>query len=284
MTLRESVRQLLVVGVPQVGENWLEPAAASAETPTPFGILRVGEATAGQPWGGATMPIEAIPYAAPDSFVALDDLVAQTVAALDHVTVDVGGTPYLLAHEVAPGRDFYDEDWRAYSRTVRATAFALGWQTGLTYAPDPVASLRAWVAAQWPAQLQTDPATWDPSDATPGLYWRLAGVERADRGERSWGAWMDATLRAHVVAPSEAARLTWARQVVEALSYSHRLSPSDLSPLLFLGIAVDHEADPFLVGQVRLAARFGVLTPAPVPAPLPITQAPINLRVTADVG
>ncbi|MGH2355415.1 MAG: 3'-phosphoadenosine 5'-phosphosulfate sulfotransferase, partial [Chloroflexota bacterium] len=196
----------------------------------------------------------------------------------DHVTVDVDGTPYLLTHEVAAGQDFYDEDWRAYTRAVRARAFALGWQTGTTYAPDPVAALRAWTDIQWPGQLQTDPTNWDPSDATPGLYWRLAGVTVAERGQRAWGAWMDATLRAHVVAPSESARLTWARRAVETLAYTHRLTLSDGSPLFFRELAADHEADPFRTGQVRLLGRFGVLTPPPVPAPEPINVTePITL-------
>ncbi|MGH2352484.1 MAG: hypothetical protein ACRDJN_12820, partial [Chloroflexota bacterium] len=124
MALREAIRALLVAGVPSIGVNWLEPFAANADTPKPFGILRVGEAEAGDAWGGPTVPLTASPYVAPDSFVALDELVAQTVAALDHVTVDVDGTPYLLTHEVAAGQDFYDEDWRAYTRAVRARAFA----------------------------------------------------------------------------------------------------------------------------------------------------------------
>ncbi len=279
--MRATLRSLLIAGVPALEGRVFEPHAVSATTLKPFGVLRVGEGDAGDAWGGLSTLVEAWPYVARSSFVTVDTLVSQIVATLDNArfTDSATGQQYLIQHEVTAGSDFYDEDWQALTRPVRFRVYSLAFVSGSTYSPDPVAALAAWTAARWPGQVQTDPATWTPADATPGVYWRLAGV----RTERlaHWGAWLLADLRAHVLAPTGSTRLVWIRRLTEGVATTRRLGLADGSPLLFLEVAADSEADAFRTGQVRLAARFGVLVPPPTPAPA-VIQVPVGDVVTLE--
>ena len=282
--MRAAIRQMLVVGVPEIGERWVEPHLLRRDTAGqiayPFGVIRVGDQAADEAWGGVSTVVEAWPHIDRDTPAStLDELVRKTRETLDNARFDEGGARYLILHEVTAGRDFLDEDWQALTRPVRFRVYALAWLSGLTYAPDPVAALQAWTEAQFP-ETQQDPLSWNPQDATPGVYWRLVSANVAPEGMRSWGAWMDATLRAHVVAPSPATRLSYTRRVAERLATKHRLGLSDGSPLLFREVSADSTVSPMSEGQVRLLARFGVLTPPPTPAPPKINTAdPIKLVV-----
>lgn len=270
MALRDAIRTALVAGVPAIGQRWYEPHAASADSIKPFGILRISEGDAGNDWGAASQFVEAWPYVSRDSFSALDGLVAQIIATLDNARLTDNGVPYLVQHDVTGGRDFIEEAWDAITRPVRFRVYALNFLTGTTYSPDPVAALTAWTVATWPGQAQTDPATWNPQDATPAVYWRM--VRLAQERAAYWGAWLNADFRAHAIAPSATVRATWARRLVEgmALHPFKQLTMSDGGPLLFREVSADTEADPFGTGQVLLAARFAILIPAPVSPPPPI--------------
>lgn len=135
----------------------------------------------------------------------------------------------------------------------------LAWPEGLTGNPDPVVALRGWSAARWP-ELQVSPTSWSPSDLAPALYWRLAGLRLA--GRNAAVAWYDAVLAGHILAPSPAVRLTWARRITEALAASVHVPLDDGSPLFFQVVRADSEADPFRSGQIQVTGRFGMLRPA----------------------
>ena len=282
MTLRQQLRALLIAGVPEVQGRVLEPHAVTAADAAagPYLVLRVGAAeapTGGGAWGDTAVPVQVWPYVSRDgSFVTVDALVAKVIAALHRVRFASDGLEYLAEYEGGDGRDFYDEDWQALTRPQRFRVYALGWLSGLTYAPDPVAALRTWTETALPS-TQQDPAAWNPQDATPGVYWRLVSAAVAPEGLRSWGVWLDAQLRAHIVTPAAGTRLTTLRQVTERLATTRQLTLSDGSPLFFREIAADSEADPMRTGQVRLTARFGVLDPPVSPAPQPINNAPTTL-------
>lgn len=145
-------------------------------------------------------------------------------------------------------------------RGVEVVYDLIAWPSGLTYEPDPVAALRTWAQVH-SVQLQVDPQTWSPADATPALYWRLAGIEGV--APTQWGAWVTCRLAGHILAPSPGVRLEWTRRVVEALALTRRVTMSDGSPLIIQSIGANSDADTLRVGQIRLTARFGVLGPAP---------------------
>lgn len=259
--MRVALRTLLVAGVPAIGARWLEPHAATAQTAKPFGIIREGIADRTDAWAGLGTVVTLWPYVARGSFVTADQLAAQIATALHNVRFAEGGVPYLAYHEGTAAEDLFDPNWQALTRPVRVRVFSLAWLAGTTYAPDPVAALNTWTATVI-AGAQTNPATWNPQDATPAVYWRLAAPRATE--QRCWGAWIDAELRAHVIAPSPLVRATVTRRLVEALAAAHQLALSDGSPLFVREAAGEPAADPFDAGQVRLAARFGVLSAAAV--------------------
>lgn len=278
--MRAEIRQLLIAGVPDVEGRVFEPHAADLQTPKPFLVVREGVQDAeAEGWSAFSQLVEVWPHAARESFVTVDSLAQQVIDTLHRTRFAVGAEQFLAFYLGSAGQDVQDDAWDALTRGLRFRVFALGWLAGLTYNPDPVATLRAWTTATWP-EVRTDPATWMPTDATPGIYWRLVTVSPIEL--TNWGFWADAGLRAHVLAPSPATRLTWTRRLAEALALQRRLMLADDSPLTFQAVAADSEADPMRVGQVRLTARFGVLRDEPgevIPPPPPGT--PLNV---ATVG
>lgn len=144
-------------------------------------------------------------------------------------------------------------------RGIEAAFDLIAWPAGLTYDPDPVRALRDWSAATC-SDLQVDPDTWAPTDETPALYWRLASI--SDVEPQNWGAWVTATIHGHILAATPSGRLPWIRRVTEGLAQAREVALSDGSPLLFEGVSADSTADPLREGQIRLTARFGVLSPS----------------------
>ena len=254
--MREAIRQLLITAVPDVAGRVFEPQAADHTTEKPFLVVREGDEHSEADWADLSTMVEVWPYVDQTSFVSVDDIAAKVMTALRFVKFDDGGEPCLSVFLDTASEDAVDEDWKAITRCQRFRVFALGWLSGLTYDPDPVAALQTLTAGLWPA-AGTDPPTCDPSDAAPGIYWRLTGVQTLQT--MNWGSWMTAHLRGHIVAPTPASRLTWSRKVAEALPARLRLS--DGSPLLRDSVAADPYADPMSVGQISLTARFGVLSP-----------------------
>ena len=166
------------------------------------------------------------------------------------------GEEYLVDYLGSAGQDYVDEEWDAITRGLRFRVFALGWLNGLTYDPDPVATLQNWTAKTWP-EAHTDPGTWSPADVAPGIYWRLVRLTTAQMA--AVVNWMDAQISGHILAPSAAVRLSWVRKVTEGLARQRRLKMSDGGPLELWRVASDSEADPMRKGQIQLIARFGVL-------------------------
>ena len=261
--MRVAVRQRLIDAGTAAQGRVFEPHAVTAATPKPFLVVREAPETAEEPWSSLSTPLEVWPFVAQTTFQALDALVDQVVAALRDVRVSDASGEWLVTYEGGAAEDQRTSEWDAITRPQRFRAYHLGWLGGLTFDPDPVAAMRAWTEVAVPG-VQTNPATWDPQDGTPGVYWRLVELRP---GEQSAGVrWLVARLRGHVVAPSAAVRLTTGRRVVEALwqTPGQRAAMSDGGPLLFDvdGTVLDVDAHPLRTGQVLVQARFGVLEPA----------------------
>jgi hypothetical protein len=125
-----------------------------------------------------------------------------------------------------------------------------------TYSPDPVAALNSW-AASHVAGLQVDVAAWTPTASEPVLYWRMEGVQLAERTAAV--AWMQATLYGHVIAPTPDGRLPWVRRVTEQLAIDQTVPLDDGSYFFIERISADTKQDPLRTGQIRVIGRFGVL-------------------------
>jgi hypothetical protein len=257
--MRTTIRQLLIDGVPAVNGRVFEPHEADHQQASdPFLVVEEGDDDLDPEleWAALSTITKVWSVVPRSTFTTVDQLAAAAIQALNGARFAEGGTQYLARYVGTVGEDAPIEELDAITRTLRFQVFALGWLAGLTYNPDPVSALRSWIASTWP-ELQTDPSTWTPSNANPAVYWRIEGLPRSE--PTNWGAWLDAQFRAHVIAPSAATRLTWVRRITEGLALQGRVKLSDGSPLLFSPPAADMEADPMRAGQVRLAARFGVL-------------------------
>ena len=103
---------------------------------------------------------------------------------------------------------------------------------------------------------QTDPLTWNPSDANPALYWRLEDV--LERERLNWGSWLTGLFRGHVLAMDSDARATHLRRCVELLSNARYITIEHLSELDILDLRVRSLDNPFRVGQIQLIARWAV--------------------------
>lgn len=256
--MREAIRQLLINGVPQVSGRVYEPHAAGANTQKPYLVLREGVQDPEADWAAFSTIVEVWPYVARTTFQQVDALAAAIIDTLHRTRFTDGGEQYLIDYLGTAGQDFVDEDWDAITRGLRFRVFALGWLSGFTYDPDPVTALRNWTAATWP-EVHTDPGVWSPTDTTPGIYWRLMRLIPAEMTAAV--SWLNAQLAAHILAPSPSIRLQWVRKVTEALATQRRINLSDGSPLQFMAVSADSEADPMRRGQVQLTVRFGVLVP-----------------------
>lgn len=256
--MRGAIRQILVDNVLLAGRRVFEPHAAGAATQKPYLVLKEGVQDPEADWAAFSTIIEVWPYVARTTFQQVDVLAGQVIDALHRTRFSEAGEQYLIDYLGTAGQDFVDEEWDAITRGLRFRVFALGWLNGLTYDPDPVAALQSWTKAAWP-EAHTDPATWTPADATPGIYWRLVRVVTV----QSTAAvnWLEAHLAGHVLALSAAVRLAWVRNLTEGLTKQRRLRMSDGGPLELLKVIADSEADPMRRGQIRLISRYGVLQP-----------------------
>lgn len=256
--MRQTIRQLLIDNVAQVDGRVYEPHAAGANTQKPYLVLKEGVQDPETDWAAFSTIVEVWPYVKRTTFQQVDTLANAVINVLHRVRFSEAEEEYLVDYQGTAG-DFVDDEWNAITRGLRFRVFALGWLSGLTYDPDPVFTLQAWTAATWP-EVHTDPATWTPGDATPGVYWRL--VRLIPVQTTAAVNWLKAQINGHILAPSALVRLAWVRKVTEGLAKQRRLIMSDGGPLELLRVTADSEADPMRRGQVILTARFGVLQPA----------------------
>lgn len=153
---------------------------------------------------------------------------------------------------------------------------------GLTFAPDPVAALKAWTAATWPGQVRTEEVGWQPEQATPAVFWRIPRMPEMSR--TVWGTWMLGEIHGYVLQPSPQMRAVWVRHVLEALAVTSRLTLSDGSLVRLSAVAADLDADPLRVGQVRVTARWAVKKAADTSEPLETLIGTGDLPQTVDIS
>ena len=270
--MREAVRQHLTAAVPLAG-GWWESFAVPEDQPRPFGVILAGADEPGEGWGGLAVPLELQVHQERTTFVQADTYADQVAAALDNLVLVQGGARYLTTHEATDERDQIDAEWQTITRPVTVRVWPLAFMAD----DNPAAqALAAWTAAQFPA-WHTDPATWTPSDATPGVYWRVEQVAWGRRTAR--GAPAAAAARARVLAPSYAVRQSVARQLAARLGATLRI-PYGASRALLGDVQLDADAHPLRQGQVRVGLQYFELHPVqPDTDGEPITHAEIRLVV-----
>lgn len=257
--MRVAIKQLLIDNITDIQGRVYEPQAAGATTQKPYLVLKEGVQDPEADWAAFSTIVEVWPYVKRTTFQQVDSLANAVINTLHRARFSEAGEQYLADYIGTAGQDFVDKEWDAITRGLRFRVFALGWLNGLTYEPDPVATLQNWTAGKWP-EAHTDPETWSPADVAPGIYWRLVRLTPVEITAAV--NWMEAQINGHILAPSAAVRLSWVRKVTEGLAKQRRLKMADDGPLELLRVTADSEADPMRRGQIQLTARFGVLQPA----------------------
>lgn len=258
--MRRTIRQILIDNILQIEGRVYEPHAAGPTIKKPYLVLKEGVQDPEADWSAFSTIVEVWPYVSRTTFQQVDALANQAIDTLHRARFTHNGEEYLVDYLGSAGQDYVDEEWDAITRGLRFRVFALGWLNGLTYDPDPVAVLQAWVKDVWPVGAQVDPSLWSPGDNKPGIYWRLVRLTPAQITAAV--NWMEVQINGHILAPSAMVRLAWIRKVTEGLAKQRRLKMSDGGPLELLRVTADSEADPMRRGQIILTTRFGVLQPA----------------------
>ena len=256
--MRTAIRQLLIDNIPQIESRVYEPHAAGLNTPKPYLVLREGVQDPEADWAAFSTIVEVWPYVKRTTFQQVDSLANAIINTLHRARFSHAGEEYMVDYLGSAGQDYVDEEWDAITRGLRFRVFALGWLSGLTYAPDPVAALQDWTKETWP-EAHTDPGTWSPADVEPGIYWRMVRLTTTEITAAV--NWMEAQINGHILTPSAAVRLNWVRKVTEGIAKQRVLKMDDDGPLELLRVTADSEADPMRRGQIQLTARFGVLQP-----------------------
>lgn len=105
--------------------------------------------------------------------------------------------------------------------------------------------------------VQTDPATWAPTAASPILYWRY---ERTTGGRRDNAhVWHQAVYRAHIINPDFAKRTEWTRRVAEALIEAEVVTMANAAiDVVLEHVTADNRLHPVNEGQIAVALLWKV--------------------------
>lgn len=276
-SMREQLRAVLLALVPGFAGRVYQPSAPalSPRTLKPFAVVRVQTLAEAGEWESRRSNVVVWICAERGSYAGLDELGVEVERALDNLRVTDGqGRPYVLRYD---GSTVSESEDAAYDGLVRSLGFVaerLDWIAPVGIAPDPVLGLADWTRARFP-QAGTDPGSWDPRDATPGVYWRL------DRGGSIGGPWDDpatlgwiaVTLRGHVIAQDADPRTNLCRRIASLLTIERTVvvgqGTLDETTLWVEEVSFDARADPYTDGQVtvrgRLPARIADDLPPTVP-------------------
>ncbi|MGE7672978.1 hypothetical protein ACQKMV_05240 [Lysinibacillus sp. NPDC094403] len=258
-TVRGALYDLLVEGVATVkGEVW-EPSAAGPKMEKPCLVLREGPQTETEKYADFSIDFEVWPYVKRTTFQDVDNLAKEVKKVIDKKRFDVAGKPFYIEF-VGSTEDIVDEEWDALTRGLSFKVHSLSWLVHEPVEPDPVTTMTAYSSMKF-IDLQTNPATWKPSDERPALYWRQEAITATD--PTAWGAWITATLKGHVINPDVAKRKKVSEMVARQLLLDNRAYMSDKSPMNFENVSVNDGYDPFKQGQIHLSVRYGILKERP---------------------
>lgn len=265
--MREEIRKLLVASLPELGSRVYEPYVPTLDIPKPYLVVKEGTQDIPNDWAGYTTTFEVWIFEKFETFQNVDAFRDKIVAVLDNAKIVAGGKKYLIRYLSTVGDDFWDEELQALERGLVFQVFSLGWLNGETYAPDPVDALKEWTKKTWTMQdeegntipvLQVEPDSWDPSDARPGLYWRIENFS-VNNNVSSAMYWLTFNIVGHLVAADPSVRRTWLRTVAERFGDVRRIPVNTETELVIIGFSVVMDRDPLTIGQISVQAEMGML-------------------------
>lgn len=253
--MRDAIKHLLTDEMTTIEGVW-EPSAAGPELKKPFLVIREGVQNEADPYKDFTTIYEVWPYTERTTFKNVDALSKEVMSVLHRTRFDVNGVPHYIEYTGSITDDVVDEDWDVLTRGLRFRVFSLAWLLHTPISPDPVEAMKSWSTSHFTG-MQTNPLHWNPDNEKPGLYWRVSNVDSVE--PISWGAWINATLKGHLIATNLPERGKWLDMVVRKLALDAVTRMSDSSKMTFESVSSNNNYDPFGEGQITLSVRFGIL-------------------------
>ena len=255
-TIREALWDILAKDIPELKENIWEPSAAGPQLETPHVVVRkVSDAPQANKYAGVLHNYEVWPHVKRTTFQTLDSLATDIQKTLTDRVFFVGQIPHYIEYDGSSTEDIVIEDWDLLTRALTFRIHELDWLTHLEVEPDPVEAMLRWTEKQ--LVYQTNPLTWNPTDAIPAVYWRQDATVNVE--QMNWGAWHTVRLHGHVISPDDRKRREAVENIVRQLSLDRLAYMSDGSYMRFQSISADSGYDAFGQGQITLEVRFGVL-------------------------
>ena len=93
------------------------------------------------------------------------------------------GKPFYIEF-VGSTEDIVDDEWDALTRGLSFRVHSLSWLVHEPIEPDPITTMTTYSSMKF-IDLQTNPATWKPSDERPALYWRQEAITATE--PTAWG-------------------------------------------------------------------------------------------------
>lgn len=254
--MRSEIKEILNKEIETINNRTYEPSAAGPNLKKPFLVLREGVQSNDEPYAGFTTIYEVWPYVERTTFQNVDSLSQEVIEAVDKKRFDSNGIPHFIEYTGSLTDDIVDEEWDVLTRGLRFRVFSLAWLIHEPVEPDPVEAMKAWTEHNF-ENMQTNPEGWDPQNSTPGAYWRVSSIQSVTT--MNWGAWINASLRGHLISPSIKEQGKWLDMVIRKLAIDAETRMSDNSKMTFQSASADGSFDPFGSGQIQLNVRFGVL-------------------------
>ncbi|MDR3148631.1 MAG: hypothetical protein LBT88_01245 [Oscillospiraceae bacterium] len=131
----------------------------------------------------------------------------------------------------------------------------------LTTDPDPIQGAHIWTRKYFPAigiiTQEYLPPIWKPTDETPAIYWRFAGISADNRQSYALN-WYTAQIAAHIIADSVTERNRWLKSIVERMQLDGEIVLPNGAPMFINQVQVRHGADPLRDGQLQISGQYPV--------------------------
>ncbi len=196
--MRDTIRDALIAGVPEVEGRIFEPHTASADTKKPYLIVKETGRDDNTKWAGFRAGIEVWPYCDQSSYAEVDALARKINAALNMqlLVSEEGDAVTCIADGMEA--DVVDAEWDALTRCVNF--YVLSLQPSDVLGPlenDPwIDALVSWTQDKLGADYTIYGGKLPVGYLRPSVLWRVDGMEITDAGAAAFD--VVKTVVAHV--------------------------------------------------------------------------------------
>ncbi len=177
--MRDAIITRLNSQIPEIGERCFDPQTAGKETKKPYFVVRFGAENEDTPWTGFRKIIEVWPNVSRTTFISVDTLEKQAIAALhNHPLTAASGEAFTCVYLGNAGQDAVDDDWDIITRGLRFAILALQPLAVPEMVPDDpwLASLGSWTKNLLGEDWHVYQSVWPVGYRRPAVLWRIGRV------------------------------------------------------------------------------------------------------------